>query len=725
MDAGLTITEQLAAIANENDPDGDRNLIVCIFASSLPIQNTAYTNASTIRQAAVLEASNTLKEEGATIFSFGDYHPSGKTISGSVQDTEETFNSTMSQVCSKPEYFYSFSNFSSVSDALNRMITQISIIVADEAEQPYTVEAQDMTVVGGDTEQTVSWQDILDRYSGNSADLIAKSVAKVEYYTFTGYSQDGTPLFDSTPYSSTEIPLSDIAKDDRLSYETTLIPIPSLLEASQTDDEHVRYGNKIVITIAAPITVTYEWASDEANYAPSNAILPDPETIVRGTTHNAATVETTDNNFDEHYVFDGWYTDRACTNEFIDDTVVDADITLYGKWTRYVLLDYYWNFWETGYSYPDDNAKFEYNEQSQVYTPAALPGYTFGGWYWDKDLTTPYDPVRMTEDLSLYAKWIPNDDTVYQIRYFQQNISDDDYTEVTADAQTLTGTTDSAIAAITKEYTGFTRDHITYEDSRHTTQTEALPICSDGSLVVKVYYNRNTYRVTYDGNGADGGTVPTDDTAYRYNATVTTAQPNSLTRTDYAFTHWNTAADGSGTSYDAGSTFSITEDTTLYAQWTPITWKLQLTKQSDHGDRLADVRFALYTKNADLAPPSDTAIPNSSGAKRSLTVDGTTWYLLEVRLTDDSGQIAWNRLTEDSYYLLELEAPEGYALTEDSSQTIAAQYGGVREVTVVNAEAYSLPESGGIGTRPFRLLGIALLCTGALVLRRRASGKTP
>ena len=43
MDAGLTITERLAEIAKEHKehkPDGeDRNLIVCIAASSLPYQN--------------------------------------------------------------------------------------------------------------------------------------------------------------------------------------------------------------------------------------------------------------------------------------------------------------------------------------------------------------------------------------------------------------------------------------------------------------------------------------------------------------------------------------------------------------------------------------------------------------------------------------------------------------------------------------------------------------
>ena len=45
----------------------------------------------------------------------------------------------------------------------------------------------------------------------------------------------------------------------------------------------------------------------------------------------------------------------------------------------------------------------------------------------------------------------------------------------------------------------------------------------------------------------------------------------SLTTDDFAniagFLSWNTAADGSGTSYAAGAEFTVTGSITLYAQW--------------------------------------------------------------------------------------------------------------------------------------------------------------
>jgi uncharacterized repeat protein (TIGR02543 family) len=79
-----------------------------------------------------------------------------------------------------------------------------------------------------------------------------------------------------------------------------------------------------------------------------------------------------------------------------------------------------------------------------------------------------------------------------------------------------------------------------------------------------------TYTVTYNGNGSTGGTVPTDSSAYVQNASVTVlGNTGSLVKTGNTFTGWNTEADGSGTSYAAGTTFSMgMANLTLYAQWT-------------------------------------------------------------------------------------------------------------------------------------------------------------
>ncbi|MES2812169.1 MAG: choice-of-anchor D domain-containing protein [Bacteroidota bacterium] len=78
-----------------------------------------------------------------------------------------------------------------------------------------------------------------------------------------------------------------------------------------------------------------------------------------------------------------------------------------------------------------------------------------------------------------------------------------------------------------------------------------------------------TYTVTYNGNGNDGGTAPVDASSpYSSGSTVTVLGAGSLTRTGFIFNGWNTAADGSGTAYVPAATFTISSNTTLYAQWT-------------------------------------------------------------------------------------------------------------------------------------------------------------
>lgn len=79
-----------------------------------------------------------------------------------------------------------------------------------------------------------------------------------------------------------------------------------------------------------------------------------------------------------------------------------------------------------------------------------------------------------------------------------------------------------------------------------------------------------TYTVTYDGNEATGGTVPTDASSpYEEDATVTVlGNTGSLVRSGYVFAGWNTAADGSGIARSPGSTFAMpSAAVTLYARW--------------------------------------------------------------------------------------------------------------------------------------------------------------
>ncbi|MDY3660655.1 MAG: InlB B-repeat-containing protein [Bulleidia sp.] len=71
-------------------------------------------------------------------------------------------------------------------------------------------------------------------------------------------------------------------------------------------------------------------------------------------------------------------------------------------------------------------------------------------------------------------------------------------------------------------------------------------------------------KLTYDANGGEG----TIDSATGVAGESMTVAENGFTRNDYIFTGWNTQADGKGTAYKAGDSFTLTDkDTVLYAQW--------------------------------------------------------------------------------------------------------------------------------------------------------------
>lgn len=91
-----------------------------------------------------------------------------------------------------------------------------------------------------------------------------------------------------------------------------------------------------------------------------------------------------------------------------------------------------------------------------------------------------------------------------------------------------------------------------------------------------VTYNANSGQVgAYAQVGVVTGTVPSPVTQAS-GTTVTVAAQGSMTRQGFVLSSWNTAANGSGTSYTPGSgTFTLSASVTLYALWTiPVAARL-------------------------------------------------------------------------------------------------------------------------------------------------------
>ena len=94
-----------------------------------------------------------------------------------------------------------------------------------------------------------------------------------------------------------------------------------------------------------------------------------------------------------------------------------------------------------------------------------------------------------------------------------------------------------------------------------------------GSSVRCIRSNPGTLTINFNGNGSTGGSTTSQQIAA---GNTTSLNANGFIRTGYAFTGWNTAADGSGTSYADGADYTVTPATgnaavTLYAQWEELT----------------------------------------------------------------------------------------------------------------------------------------------------------
>ena len=184
-------------------------------------------------------------------------------------------------------------------------------------------------------------------------------------------------------------------------------------------------------------------------------------------------------------------------------------------------------------------------EEGSLATEPVAParaGYTFTGW--DYDFTSP-----ITQNTTVSATWTANTNTVYKVDYYLEKL---DGTYELKETENLAGTTDTTATAEIKTFEHFTHD----------TEAGTLSgnIAGDGSLVLKVYYTRDSYTVTTSINNSLAGSV-TAGGVYKYGTEITV---RVSVNQGYTYNGIFSGAEKrcEGTEY----TFTVSENITLTAE---------------------------------------------------------------------------------------------------------------------------------------------------------------
>ena len=118
---------------------------------------------------------------------------------------------------------------------------------------------------------------------------------------------------------------------------------------------------------------------------------------------------------------------------------------------------------------------------------ATRDGYTFTFWSREGQIGTDVTGQTVNGWTNLVANWEARTDTPYTVEHYLENL-DGSYALDTTEP--LKGTTDTTVTAAAKSYDNFTYDS-TVPDT-----VASGNIAADGSLVLKLFYTRNTYDYT-------------------------------------------------------------------------------------------------------------------------------------------------------------------------------------------------------------------------------------
>ena len=147
---------------------------------------------------------------------------------------------------------------------------------------------------------------------------------------------------------------------------------------------------------------------------------------------------------------------------------------------------------------------------------------------------------------------------------------------------------------------------------------------TNANLTLYAQWTVKTFTISYNANGGSG--APSSQTkTYGVNLNLSTTKP---TRAGYTFHNWNTLANGSGTAYASGATYTGNSALSLFAIWKPvITATLTLSNRCSDSACTVEDENGAYVKASVMwsCPVSVTSSSLSVKSDSGLTIGTYTF----------------------------------------------------------------------------------------------------
>ena len=207
--------------------------------------------------------------------------------------------------------------------------------------------------------------------------------------------------------------------------------------------------------------------------------------------------------------------------------------------------------------------------------------YTFNGWNTAADGSgTSYavsSSYSTNSSTILYARWMNNYTVSYVSNGETSGSAPSNQTKI--EGTTLTVSTNSGNLLKTNYTFDGWNTAADGSGTNYATESEYT-----ANLAVTLYARwMNNYTVSYDSNGETSGNAPSNQTKVEGDTLTLSTNSGNLVKTGYTFDGWNTAVDGSGTNYAAGSDYTVNSALTLYAKWTVIDYNISYDGNTNTG----------------------------------------------------------------------------------------------------------------------------------------------